>query len=154
MNRIASAAFAAAMASLAASPALAADDIHGGSQMERRSGAFAGASFRIPIGGRDGGKSSARLQLTMEQRYTDPQRGFAGRTIRTSGIEFGASPSGRASFYVGGQSLPDLERRMRMTGSTGWVIGGIAIAVVGLAVVGTLLDNDTNAQPQPAPPAQ
>ena len=41
-----------------------------------------------------------------------------------------------------------------MTGSTGWVIGGIAIAVVALAVVGTLLDNDTNAQPQPAPPAQ
>ena len=68
MNRFASAAFAAAMASLAASPALAADDIPGGNQIERRSGAFAGASFRIPVGGRDGGKSSARLQLTMEQR--------------------------------------------------------------------------------------
>ena len=116
----------------AAQPCLAAEDFRDLSMLEHRSSAFAGARFRVPLGGgRDREAPSARLQLGVDHVYRDRRTGASAVTHRTSGIELGVSRRGAPALFVGGAPARDLERRLGV--STGGAIAiGVGVTLVAL----------------------
>ncbi len=83
MSRFKSTAAAGAMLMLSAQPCLAADDFRSIGAVERRSGAFAGMTLRVPMGRQDVG-ATARLQLaTVHQAYNRESR-LSGRSSQAS----------------------------------------------------------------------
>jgi opacity protein-like surface antigen len=102
-----------------------------------RSGAFAGARLKLPIGGREPGQMRAGLGIgpMLSAQGTD------GR-IRTSfgdGLEFGMRESSPARLSIAGRSLDEI--RLQADGKKGgvptWALiaGGVVIAVgIGAAV--------------------
>ena len=139
----------AAMLVLAAQPCLAAEDIRNQVDMERRSAMFAGATMRLPLGPAAAHRPSVRLQLTA--RYTNESHAAAPTIVaQPAGFEFGATRSGAPSFYIGGLSLRQFQRRIsaaqdddgqsdsdrNLTGAM--ILGGLVIA----GIIGAIALND------------
>ena len=128
MKSIALAATAALALTLSSAPARAAEDMRSISDQGRRTGAFAGATVRLPIGGKPGAKPTARLQLGI----IDRTRGT--RPIPAGGLELGLTAKGKAEMFVGGRSSREMREQMKLTRSTALVLGGV-VAVTMIAVV-------------------
>jgi hypothetical protein len=120
---------------MAAQPALAASDLLDGSGASYRSAGFIGVRTQMLLGQRKAKAPTARLVAGMT-RYAFEDR--SGRTIgmvRAPGLELGFDRTGKMVPYVAGQSMPEMEKRLGVRGSTGktlLIIGGVA-AAAGLA---------------------
>lgn len=119
-----SAAFAAA--ALVSQPVSAAEDPRPhATAVEQRTGAFAGARLRIPIGARQAReRPSAVLQLGFEHIRRDRGAASSMTARRGSALELGFSEKAKPAFLVGGTPVRTMERRLGV--STG---GAIAIGV-------------------------
>ena len=127
---------AAAAASMLSQPVLAADAFRDMGPQERRTGAFAGLNFKMPLGTRAAVRPSARLQLTTSHDY----RSAAGvRSYRPAGLEFGLTAKGRPDMFVGGARIADTEKRLGLTGGADWVL---PVALLGAVIVGVVLLTD------------
>jgi hypothetical protein len=127
-----------------AQPCLAAD-LHEPGGAERRNGAFAGLSLRLPFGGRTA--PSARLQLAPVHEVRDV-RGVTGRGFGSAGFELGLGPRGAPAYFVGGREIRRTDERLAAGGSTTtWlIVGGVLVVVVLVAAA------VANAQPTAGPP--
>ena len=130
---------------LCSQPCLAADDLRDAAAAERRTGAFAGLSVRLPLGQAAPAKPVARLQLTTVHHMRDRETG-AIRHMRAPGLELGAGQSGKPVLTLGGQRADDMQRRLGVGGSTTTVliVGGVLLVVLVLATVAA-------ATPRPGP---
>ncbi len=146
MKQKAICAAAGALLMLGAQPCLAADDMRGFGNMERRSGAFAGASVRMPLGSREAAKPSARLQLGMRHVQQDSAGRLPVRAQQIGLLELGGATGGKPALFVGGQDVAEVEKRRGLVGTTGTLLLLAGVALGAYAAV-TLLDNDTNAKP-------
>ncbi len=146
MSRFKSTAAAGAMLMLSAQPCLAADDFRSIGAVERRSGAFAGMTLRVPMGRQDVG-ATARLQLATVHQAYNPESRLSGRSWRASGLELGLSGSAKPTFYIGGRNASEVQKRLKMDGSgtTVLLVGGVVL----LAVI--LLAAIASAAPTPGP---
>jgi hypothetical protein len=131
---------------LSAQPCLAADDFRSSGAVERRSGAFAGMSVRLPMG-QVGAMASARLQLATIHHAYDRESRLSGRSLRASGVELGLSGSARPALYIGGRNAAQAERKLQLKGS------GTTIVLVGAAILVSvlLLASLASAAPTPGP---
>lgn len=123
----------AAVIAMAASPAAAAEDPRFGGTAERHRAAFAGATFRLPLGGPAAAAPEARLGIG----FADYSRDGTGALVgggHALPLQAGMS-DGRLRLFVGGERLSRLERRLGVTdGETALLAaGGLAAGV--LAVV-------------------
>ena len=137
MKSLATSAAAALAVMLAPVPCRAADDMRTIDDKRRQPAAFAGASIRLPLGGKQRARPSARLQLGMVHGAG------TARQIPAGGVELGLTGRGRPEMFVGGQSTRELRERMKLSGSTGdtvWVVFGVALLVVGVYVITNLDD--------------
>ena len=136
MKSLAIAALVAAELAVAVQPAMAADlgDTQAASQ---RQGAFAGARFRVPLGGGEkAGK--ARAALTMTPVLHGRQADGAMRTRFGEGVElaFTGKPqlslAGRpVSQIAPGRTGPDGRRLGTSTGKGLLIVGGIVVVTLG-----------------------
>ncbi|HWH18030.1 MAG TPA: hypothetical protein VNT77_06815, partial [Allosphingosinicella sp.] len=112
--------------------------------MERRSDRFAGASFKLPLGGLTGTKPTARLQFGMRHVYKDARAVAPAATYNVAALEIGASSAGKPALFVGGRELSKVDQRLNAQGgSTALIIGGVVLlALVGIAVVAWSQDED------------
>ena len=118
---------------LAAQPCFAADDMRGIADPRRETAAFAGASFRLELGRGNRPRPTARLQLGVTHTYRDSGSPTPAQVLRVSGLELGASGSGRPRVYLGGQDVREIEQRLGANASTGTVlliVGGVLVVVV------------------------
>lgn len=138
MRNVRFAAAAAALAMTLSQPALAAQDFRDAGAGERRSGAFAGVSLRVPLGAEEKARPSARLQLTSDHRYRTAD---GVRTHRPAGLELGADGLGKPEIFFNGAKLSDAERRMGLSGIGDWVLPAVLLTAV---VVGVVLLTDGN----------
>ncbi len=147
MSWLRSSAAAAALLLLSAQPCLAADDFRSTGAVDRRSGAFAGMTVRLPVGQQEA-KPIARLQLTTVHQSYDRESRLSGRSVRPAGLELGLSGAAKPTFYVGGRSAADIEKKLHMKGSntTLLIVGGVVV----LAVL--VLASVADAQPTAGPP--
>lgn len=147
MHLIKASAAATAAILLCAQPCLAADDFRSLGATERRSGAFAGMTVRMPLD-RQRAKPTARLQLTTVHQSYDRSSGLSGRTIMPAGLELGLGRSAKPTLFVGGRSTADIEEKLHVKGSSGTtilIVGGVLL----LAVV--VLASVADAQPTAGP---
>lgn len=127
---------------LLAQPAAGAEIIEERVAGSARQGAFAGARFRVPLGGAEAGRVRAGLALapTAEVRRPDG----SGRTRFGAGLELGVSGSERAALSFGGRPVgqrmltpsgqaPDKDRAGVST--LGYVAIGVGVVVVVLAAL-------------------
>jgi hypothetical protein len=120
----------AALLAGSAQPCFAADAFRSFGNVEHRSSAFAGARFRVPLGGGGERRSpTARLHLGVDHVYSDRHSAAPAVTYRTSTLELGVSRRGAPALFVGGAPAREIERRLGI--STG---GAIAIGA-GLMLV-------------------
>ena len=148
MTRIAMiAALAAASAGFAA-PAAAADTRDRETTRERA--AFAGASVRLPLGGRRSAAPEARLGVGFYPSRHDPAGGMIGATVPALPLAFGFG-GGRPELLAGGERLSEIERRLGLgkSSTTLLLLGGIA---AGVAAVVLLADGDDDDEDSPCPP--
>ena len=102
---------------------------------ERRSAAFAGASFRVPLGGGETRAPALRLQLAITHHVEDRGSAQALRSVRSPGLELGAGGGGEPRLTMAGRTLPELKRQLGFKGSTGWIIAGGAVVALGAALL-------------------
>jgi hypothetical protein len=145
-SSLAAAALAAAM--LNAAPAVAADDMRAQSFVVHRA-AVVGGVVRLDLGARSRSAPEARMGIGMTQY----QRDGTGALVSLDGPRMPVTAGlagGRLQLFVGGETLPELERRMRLTGGSAplLILGGVAVGV--LAVV--LLTGDDDEADGPCPP--
>jgi hypothetical protein len=116
---------------LAAQPCAAAEDYPEAGARERRASAFGGLNLRVPIGGTDAGKPSARLQLAAASTVRDMRSGSTS-TARAHGLEFGTDAEGRTAFYMGGQNTAEMKTKLGVGGSTTTIIvaGGVLLLLL------------------------
>jgi hypothetical protein len=121
----------AAAAMLAVQPCAAAEDIRDGGLRERQVSAFAGVNLRIPIGGKQAARPSARLQLTAASTVRDLRSGST-TTTRAHGFEVGAGEKGGPAFFMGGEETAEMGTKLGIGGSTttAIVIGGAVLLVL------------------------
>ncbi len=131
MSWLQSSAAAAAILLLSAQPCLAADDVRSTGAVERRSGAFAGMTVRVPMG-REGAKANVRLQLATIHHSYDRDSRLSGLSYRGSGLELGLSATAKPALYIGGRNAAEVERRLKMGGSgtTVLLVGGVVLLTV------------------------
>lgn len=135
---------AAAAVMLSVQPCLAAEDLSATGSTERRMGAFAGVSLRLPMGAGHSERPSARLQLTTTQSYR--HNGMQLHSSFAPGLELGTGRLGRPAFFMGGQELTRSEQRLQIGKTTTIVvIGAVVLGVVVLAAV-------VSAMPTAGPP--
>jgi hypothetical protein len=139
------AALAAAAASVAGQPCLAASLGPDGGMARGKVGAFAGASLRLPFGaGRHSAAASARLQVSSVTLAYDRRSGGLAERFGT-GVDLGLNRSGRPDLRLAGSAPAEVKRRIGFKGSTGYiVVGGVVLIVLLLAAV-------ASAQPKPGP---
>jgi hypothetical protein len=112
---------------------------------DRRSGAFAGVSMRLPMGTRERQVPTARLQLTTIHDYRNAS-GATVRSYRPNGVELGFE-NGRATYLVGGQEVRQIREKLHAKASaTTWLLVGGAVVLTLL-----LLSAVASAQPTPGP---
>jgi hypothetical protein len=135
---------AAAAASLAASPAAAAD-LHDAQQAGFRSSGFAGATLRIGLDRHR--PEAARPRLAIGVSRVHERLDAAGRVERLTapGLELALGRGGRPLLLVGGETSSEARRRLGINGTHA------ALAVVGLAAAGfaivELTGDDTDDMP-------
>jgi hypothetical protein len=137
---------AAAVAMIAVTPCLAAQDVRDTGSSELRSAAFAGANLRMPLGTK-AARPTARLQLTTIHSFEDRQSASATRTYRAPGLELGFATKRGAAMFINGQDVAQTKRKLGINGSTNTllIIGGVIVA--GAAAYLLFLDNGSNAKP-------
>jgi hypothetical protein len=138
----------AALSMAAATPSLAADDLRDNGSFERRSGAFAGANLRMPLGTK-AATPTARLQLTMIHSLEDRQSGSPTRSFKPAGFELGISGKKAPALFLNGQSMAATKQKLGLSGSTKTIaiIGGVLLA----GAAAFLIFNDCDAcKVQPA----
>ena len=117
-----------------AQPAIAAEHMNGGrSAFEPRRGGFAGLNLTLPLGGTNGGKAVARLQVTSMRGVSDPHSGAALEGPRPGGLEIGLDGKGKPAFYVGGQSAAQMQEKLGVRGNSGTtllIVGGVVLLVL------------------------
>ena len=123
--------------SMAATPAVAADDLREVSQMAHP-GLFAGATFRLALDGSQA-RPVARLGLTS---YRASAASF--RQIGQGGLQIGLTRRGWTQLSIAGQPVDQLEQRMQLNGSsrTLLIVGGVVVVAAAVLLV-TADDNDT-----------
>ena len=136
---------------VATTPAIAADDLRTPITGETRA-AFAGATFRLALGGTGRQAPQARLGIGMIRYGRDGAGPLVSRDGAALPLAAGLD-GGRLSFRAGGAALGPGQNRMGLSRTTTivLVVGGLVAAGAVTALV--LLDNDTNAVPlNPCPP--
>lgn len=123
----------AAAAALVAAQPLAAAELVDGNRIEQRSGAFAGATFTLPLGG--GSERSSRARLGFGVSRVQLRSASVARVdrIQTPGLEL-ALAGGKPRLMIGGGSARAAQTKLGMSGSTTTllVVAGIAVAVFGI----------------------
>jgi hypothetical protein len=124
---------AAAATMLAAGPCLAAELPGFQDSGARRSGAVAGAYFKVPLGGgARSGKPAAGLRMSMVHDYRSASAQNA-RIVQTDGFDLRLIGDRQATLYVAGKPVNGKEaEKMKLTG-VGTVV---TLAVVVAAAVG------------------
>jgi|GEM_PF-1763677 len=140
---------AAAAASVAAQPCVAAG-LGGESGFgPGRVGAYAGASLALPLGPGRHEAPKARLRLSPVSAYYDGRSGRLVESPGGAGVEIGLTGHGKADLRIAGGRPAEIGRtlgqRIGFKGSTGYiVVGGAVLLVLLLAAV-------ANASPKPGP---
>jgi hypothetical protein len=114
----------------------------------QRRGAFAGARFRLPLGGRDAGK--ARLALALTPAVQSQGRDGALVTRYGQGLELGLAGRDRARLSFAGTPVSRLAgggegpggRRLGVS-TAGWVAIGVGILAASAAAVYVLCGTGT-----------
>jgi hypothetical protein len=111
----------------------AAEDLrHHSTTVQQRTGAFAGGSIRLPLGGGPVRRLEARLQIGLARDVRD-FRG-AGSTQRTALFEIGPARDGSAGVYIGGTETGELKDRLGMsTGTAALIGGGLLVGLLAIA---------------------
>ena len=139
-----------ALAFASSQPAAAADIAGPGGEGVRRSGAFAGVSLRLPIGGQ---AEAPRAMLGAGFVHTAMRADGAGaRRLALSGIGLDLAPRAEPQFSIGERSLSELKLHARGSGgSTPLIVGGVVLAAgaAALALGGGGGEED---RPSPCPP--
>lgn len=105
-------------------------------QFERNASAYAGLSFRLPLGAEAQRKPLVRLQVRLDA----PQRRTALEELpelRPRGLELGLLETGKPALFVNGRSTSGAQRQLGLGGSggqTALIVGGVLLAVVVIAV--------------------
>ena len=123
--------------SLFAQPALAQADGRGSQYRESRSGAFAGAAFRVELGGR-AKPASARLQLGTRSLAGDRQSAAPFDSRQVPALELGLGGKERGHLFIAGQPKAEMARRLGINsgaGETLMIIFGATLLVVGVYVI-------------------
>jgi hypothetical protein len=134
-----------ALLMLGAQPCLAADDMRGFGNIERRSGVFAGASVKMPLGSRKAARPSARLQLGMRHVQQDSAGRLPVRAQQIGLLELGGAVGGKPALFVGGRNVAEVEKRHGLIGTTGTLLLLAGVALGAYAAI-KLLDDDTEAE--------
>ena len=123
----------AATAALAttAAPALAAEDRIVSHNPERRSAAFAGASFAIPFGGPRSGRADARLQLTMQHRIEDRGSAAPARMLRGDGLALALSGEDGPRLSFAGRSPSEMRQLGFRDSTVPLIVGAVVLVGVG-----------------------
>jgi hypothetical protein len=137
---------------LATQPCLAADDFRDASRMERRSGAFAGATLKVMMANSPRKAPAAHFGLGVSQFHEWTGSAGAAKRMQTPGVELRLSSTGKPLLMVGGQNSASMKQRLGLASSTGTillVVGGIAAAVLAVSL---LSDDDDDRSCPFAPP--
>jgi hypothetical protein len=105
-------------------------------QFERGASAYAGLSFRLPLGTEARSKPLVRLQMRLDAAQRRPALERLP-DLRPRGLELGLLETGKPALFVDGRSMADAPTRARLGGSAGQtalVVGGVLLAVVVIAV--------------------
>jgi hypothetical protein len=131
MVRIGSAGAIVAMGMLAAQPCAAAEDVRDSGMRERHASAFGGFSLRVPLGGAQAGKPSARLQFAAASTTRDPRSGSTS-TRRADGLEIVAGQGGKPARHLSGQSTAQMKAKLGVSKSTTTIIiaGGVVLLLL------------------------
>ncbi len=139
---------AAALLMFGGQPCLGADDMRGFGNIETRSGAFAGASLKMPLGSLKAALPSARLQLGMRHMQQDSAGRLPSRARQIGLLEIGGAKGGKPALFVGGQDVAQVEKRHGLVGTTGTLLLLAGVAIGAYAAYELFLDDDdNNAQP-------
>jgi hypothetical protein len=134
MKALTKGAAALALLATAAQPCLAAEDLRDLGNPVHRSGAFAGGSVRMTLGGKDEArKPQARLQMGFTHHARDMRSASPGQTLRIASFELGASEKGKPAFYMGGHTLGEMKQKLGMSDAAKVGLG--ALALVGVLAI-------------------
>ena len=122
----------AAVALVAAQP-LAAAELVEGNRIEQRSGAFAGATFTLRLGGKSERSSPARLGFGVSRVQLRSASVARVDRIQTPGLEL-ALAGGKPRLMIGGESARAAKTRLGMSSTTTTLLvaAGVAVALFGI----------------------
>lgn len=138
--KIARLVMAAAVLSASAAPGAAAGAPFGPSYSGERSiSGFAGANIRLPLGGKDAAKPSARLQITTVHSFGDPHSAAPARSYRLPGLELGLAAKKPALFMMGQDVAKLQEQKLGIDRSTKTllIVGGLAAVALAVYLITT-----------------
>ena len=115
---------------------------------EQHRAAFAGATVRIPLGGRSAPAPEARLGVGFSHYRLDGSGFLASRDGPALQIATGFSGE-RLDLFVAGRSLAELEREHRLGAGSSTVVLVIGALAAGAAAVVLLTDGDSEDGPCP-----
>ena len=121
-----------AAAATAVSPCLAAELPDDRSDGVRRSGAVAGAYFRVPLDGRGAMRPQAGLRLSMTHDYRTAGAGDA-RVVETDSFDLRLAGDREATLYVAGRPVTGEEADRRGFGP---INTAVTVAILVAAAVG------------------
>ncbi|HEY0113480.1 MAG TPA: hypothetical protein VGB59_10065 [Allosphingosinicella sp.] len=121
-----------AATTLVASPVMAAELPNFDQSGARRSGAVAGAYFKVPLGGPRAKKPAAGLRLSMVHDYRHAGAQTA-RVVQADSFDLRLVGAGKPTFYIAGQPVTGEQAKKRNLGPVGSVV---TIAVLVAAAVG------------------
>jgi hypothetical protein len=135
---------------LITSPAWAAEDYRWISGAEQHRPAFAGATLRMELGGRQALAPEARLGIGFLQERRGSTGGYAGRTVSHLPIALGVA-DGRLQLSTGDERLTKSRERLGLAGDSTVLIvaGGVAAALVAVLL---LTNRDDKTATGPCPP--
>ena len=115
---------------------------------EQHRAAFAGATLRLPFGGRTAPVPEARLGIGLSSYRRDG----SGALLARGGPALAVGPGlaeGRLQLFVGGESVAQIERRLGARGSTRTVLLVAGALAAGAAAVVLLTDGEDDDGPCP-----
>ena len=128
---------------MAAEPCIAAEITS--NEASRQSGAFAGAYFRMPLGGERSPDDQARtgLRIGVAHVYRGVSPGTGERRIEAGLVDLGIFRSGRPSLMLGGRQMIDQQGRFSLRGdeegrggASPWlIVGGVVVLAVGVGAL-------------------
>jgi hypothetical protein len=127
---------------MAAEPCIAAEIAS--NDASRQSGAFAGAYFRMPLGGERSPDNEARagLRMGVAHVYRGVSAETAERRIEAGLVDLGIFRSGRPSLMLGGRQMIDRRGRFSLQGDedgggvSPWlIVGGVVVLAIGVGAL-------------------